>query len=175
MGGVNPIQCAIGQSCLPTSPTSPKATSCMQCRRQAISRREKNLKTTHASADKKLKHKRGGNLGEGKNEDERAKSEYASKIKRHKGNPKPQKGFGFPQHLRERKREKNVVGNIPNSKRKRERTANNLANRGQVLKGTKTNMIPTPETEKKPHRVPNIHPRKPNREADTNPTKFWRI
>ena len=27
-------------------------------------------------------------------------------MKRHKGNPKPQKGFGFPQHLRERERER---------------------------------------------------------------------
>ena len=34
-----------------------------------------------------------------------------------------------------------------------------LADKGQVLKGTKPNIIPTPET-KEPHRIPNIHPRK---------------
>ena len=73
-----------------------------------------------------------------------SKREIAAKTKRHKGNPKPQKGFGFPQHLRERKRETTAPSNMPNTReREKEGTTNILAYRGQVLKGTKTNLIPT--------------------------------
>ena len=78
-------------------------------------------------------------------------SEYGSKkaivarMKRHKGNPKPQKWFGFPQHLRKREREKERKRRRRKYRTDRERTGNNLANRFQVLKGTKTNIIPTTE------------------------------
>ena len=54
-----------------------------------------------------------------------------------------------------------------------------MANRGQVLKGTKTNITPTPETEKKKKKnthteYPTFIPEKPNRKTDTHPTKSRR-
>ena len=66
-----------------------------------------------------------------------------------RGNPN-QKSLGFPQRLREKKKE-NTASTKPTKQPEKEKegTANIVANRGQVLKGGKPNTIPTPETEKK--------------------------
>ena len=65
------------------------------------------------------------------------------------GETQTRNGFGFPQHLREREkeREKNVVGDQTKQQKKERGDTNIKANKGQVLKGTNPNIIPTPETQ----------------------------
>ena len=100
-------------------------------------------------------------------------------MKRHKGNPKPQKGFGFPQHLRERERErdreKNGADENTEHKRKREGTANIWADRGQVLKGETTKHHSNPRDKRK-HQTeyPTSIPEKPNINQISKPTKSRR-
>ena len=81
------------------------------------------------------------------------KSECVAKEEETLGEPQtPQGGFGFPQRLRERerKRAKRPRRACPNNQRKK-RTTNTFANKGQVLKGTNPNNIPTPETKRPTH------------------------
>ena len=62
-----------------------------------------------------------------------------------RGNPNPKWVWVSPAPERERKRE-NVVGNHTKQTKKERGQTNIWANNGQVLKGTKPNMIPIPET-----------------------------
>ena len=92
----------------------------------------------------------------------------------HKGKPKPQTGFGFPQRLREREKKKNVVGEHT-KQRKTERGDTNIkANKGQVLKGTNPNMIPTPETKKAIQTNRTNNPKTLNKKPITKQTKSRR-
>ena len=72
-----------------------------------------------------------------------------ARRQRHKGNPKPHKGFGFPQRLKERERGKTSADEpTKQTKRERERERednNNISDMGQVLKDTKPNNMPSPE------------------------------
>ena len=89
----------------------------------------------------------------------------------HKGKPKPQKGFGFPQRLKRKKESKRRRRAQPNNQRKRERTTNTSANKGQVLKGTNQNsLIISPE--KSEQQQPETN-RKPNNNH-TKPKQFVR-
>ena len=101
-----------------------------------------------------------------------SRSENASRMKKHKGNPKPQKGFGFPQRLRERekkrKREDNGVGEHTKQPKKERGQTNILADKGQVLKGTKPNKIPTPETKRTTQNTQTSIPEKPDKNQTQN-------
>ena len=82
---------------------------------------------------KKKKNRSGsGTLGVGVGDDVRIDVESASRSKKHKGKPKP-KRFGFPQRLRERKREHTASTNKPYKKRRGQ--ANTKPNTGRVVKG----------------------------------------
>ena len=76
-------------------------------------------------------------------------------MKGHKGKPKPQRGFGFPQHLRKREREKNVVDETAIQPEKRKRTTKHQCEQGASLKGHQPKQYHDPR-DKKPYKQ-NIH------------------
>ena len=72
-----------------------------------------------------------------------------ARMKRHKGNPKPQKGFGFPQHLRKREREKTAPTKIPNTQKRDGRRDNkHLGIQGSGPKGRQTKQHSNPRDQK---------------------------
>ena len=62
------------------------------------------------------------------------KTQCVARSKSHKGNPKPQMGFGFPQRLRERKRERNVTDETNRTEEEDGRIQ--PPNTGRVVKGS---------------------------------------
>ena len=104
-----------------------------------------------------------------------SKREIVARMKSHKGKPKPQTGFGFPQHLRERKKErKTSPTNIPTTKEKKERTTNTKANNG-VRSWRATNQTTfQPQRRKSPNKYPTAIPDNPNKKPATKPTKSRR-
>ena len=62
------------------------------------------------------------------------KTQCVARSKSHKGNPKPQMGFGFPQRLRERKRERNVADETNRTEEEDGRIQ--PPNTGRVVKGS---------------------------------------
>ena len=72
-----------------------------------------------------------------------------------------------PERERERKRE-NVVGEQTKQPEKERGQTNILADRGQVLKGTKPNKIPTPETKRTTQNTQTSSPEKPNKNQTQN-------
>ena len=105
---------------------------------------------------RKKKTRRGGNLGEEEHEDERVEGEVHVRDEETQGESQtPEKGFGFPQRLRKKERKKERERerererrrrNQPNNQRKKRGQQTPKRTRGQVLKGTKANNIPTPKT-----------------------------
>ena len=118
------------------------------------------IPATNDGDDKKKKQERERNLGGDVEQGVRVELVVRGHVGETQGETQTPKGFGFPQHLRQRERErkrKNGADEHTKHKRKREGTTNIWAYRGQVLKGTKANSIPTPET--KPQTKNQNHPR----------------
>ena len=82
-----------------------------------------------------------------------------------RGNPNPKRGFGVPQHLRKRDREKTSPTNIPTTREREREDTNNNTNKGQVLKGTKPNNNSTPETKNSIQTSQTYIPKTPNNRA----------
>ena len=81
-----------------------------------------------------------------------SKRETVARMKSHKGKPKPQTGFGFPQRLRERKTERKDVADEQTKHKERERGPQTSGQtRVGSLRAKKPDNNPTPET-KTPHR-----------------------
>ena len=116
--------------------------------------------------DEKKKQVPEPDLGEGEEQGVRIEDVVRGHEEETPGESKPQKGFRFPQRLRERKR-----------KEKRHRpekekggTTDIVANRGQVLKGTKPNNIPSPETKKTKQNTQHPAQRNLTKKPDKEPT-----
>ena len=98
-----------------------------------------------------------------------SRAECSARKKKHKGKPKPQEGFGFPQRLRERKTErKTSPTNKLNTTREREGTTNIWADKGQVLKGEKTRQQSNPKDKKHHTEYPTSIPEKLNKNQIQN-------
>ena len=96
-------------------------------------------------------------------------------MKSHKGKPKPQTGFGFPQRLRERKTErKTSPANIPITKEKKERTANTKANKGAGPKGHQTKQHFNPQDQENHTKNQTTIPKAPNKSPLTSQTESQR-
>ena len=117
----------------------------------------------------------GHDLGEEEHGDERVEGEVHVRDEETQGESQtPEKGFGFPQRLRKKERERERERrrrSQPNNQRKRRGQQTPKRTRGQVLKGTKTSIIPTPETKPRTKQPKNI-PEQPNNETSTNPTSL---
>ena len=84
------------------------------------SNEKKHQRNNHASADEKKKTRRGGNLGEGENEDERIEVVVLGRDEETQGEPQtPRRGFGFPQRLREREEKRKHGVDDPTRQKKR--------------------------------------------------------
>ena len=90
-----------------------------------------------------------------------------------RGNPNPKWVWVSPAPERERKRE-NVVGDHAKQTKKERGQTNIWANKGQVLKGTKPNMIPTPETKNAIPTNRTNNPKALNKKPITSQTKSRR-
>ena len=90
-----------------------------------------------------------------------------------RGNPNPKWVWVSPAPERERKRE-NVVGNHTKQTKNERGQTNIWANKGQVLKGTKPNMIPTPETKNAIQTNRTNNPKALNKKPITSQTKSRR-
>ena len=99
---------------------------------------------------KKKKTGAGHDLAKGAEQEVRIEVGVRVRDEETQGEPQTPKGvWGSPAPERKRKREKNDVGEQPKQPEKeKEGTTNTKRTRGQVLKGTKPNTIPTPETKK---------------------------
>ena len=96
-------------------------------------------------------------------------------MKSHKGKPKPQAGFGFPQRLRERKTErKTSPANIPITKETQERTTNTKANKGAGPKGHQTKQHFNPQDQENHTENQTTIPKAPNKRPLTNQTESQR-
>ena len=101
----------------------------------------------------------------------------AARMKRHKGNPKPQKGFGFPQHLRKRGRQTTPT-TIPNTTKRREREREkertkkrdnrHLGIQGSGPKGHQTKQHSNPRDQENQSEYPTSIPEKLNKNQTQN-------
>ena len=136
-------------SCLPTlSYQSLRVFLHAQADRQADRQDSKNhTQKTPTRAARKKKAGRAG-LDLAKDAEHRVRVEGVVLVREEETQGEsqtPKQGFGFPQHLRERKTERQTSStNIPTTRKKEDTNIN--ANKGQVLKGTEPNKKPTPET-----------------------------
>ena len=146
----------------PTTPTTPRQT-------------ETN---DHQKDDRRRKKKQGLGecLGVGVDDEVRVEDVVRGREAETLGETQAPKGFVFPQHLREREKERKTKSsaNIPNNQREK-RTTNILADRGQVLKGANPNNNPTPETKKTIQNTQHPCQKKQTKEPHTKPTKSRRI
>ena len=104
--------------------------------------------TTRATRKKK-KQEREGDLDVGAEQGVRIEDEERGHEEATLGEPQTPQGVWVspaPEREREKKREKNVVGEHTKQRKKERGDPNINANKGLVLKGTKPNNISTPET-----------------------------
>ena len=133
--------------------------------------------TTQRERRKKRKKKtqeRERDLGVGVGDDVRIEVGDRGQDEETQGETQTRNGFGFPQHLREKKKRENVVGDHTKQTKKERGQSNIWAKKGQVLKGTKTNMIPTPETKNAIQTNRTNNPKTLNKKPITSQTKSRR-
>ena len=125
-------------SCLPTPPTILRHLACTSTDRKTRQDKQTDRQTqtdrqdsenhtqktpTRAAHRKKKKTGRGGNLGgKGAEHDVRVEVVVRGRDEETQGESQtPEKGFGFPQHLRERERRENGVDETNQTTRERKR------------------------------------------------------
>ena len=101
--------------------------------------------------EKKKKTRRGGNLGEGENEDERIEVVVLGRDEETQGEPQtPRRGFGFPQRLREKEEtRKHGVDETNHAKEKKRRGTHTRAKYGSGLEGLKNQTNDQPQRQKR--------------------------
>ena len=136
-------------SCLPTPPTVLKQGLACTCR-QTDKQTDKTARPTPKNdprerrRKKKKKTRRGGDLGE--SEEQGVRVEHVVRVQDEESQGETQTPNGvWVSPAPERKR-KTSPSKQPNKQRERERgDTNKISDRGQVLKGTQPNNIPSPE------------------------------
>ena len=113
--------------------------------RQTRQREKHQRAPTRSSTEKKTR--RDGNLGEGENEDERIEGVVLGRDEETQGESQtPEKGFGFPQHLRkrERKRENGVDETNQTTRERKRGDSKHRGRQGSGLEGRQTKQHSNP-------------------------------
>ena len=142
--------CIMHLACNAEEPPKKKPNTDHQTDRQSS---EKNTRETptRTPTRKTKKTRRGGNLGEGENEDERIEVVVLGRDEETQGEPQtPRRGFGFPQRLREKEEtRKHGVDETNHTKEKKRRGTHTRAKYGSGLEGLKNQTNDQPQRQKR--------------------------
>ena len=143
--------CIIHLACNAEEPPKTKKKPTQTTRQTDKAARKTPEKHPRERRREKKKTRRGGNLGEGENEDERIEVVVLGREEETQGEPQtPRRGFGFPQRLREKEEtKKHGVDETNHTKEKKRRGTHTRAKYGSGLEGLKNQTNDQPQRQKR--------------------------